>query len=688
MRTAHWKLQVFFAIALTSASLTAGAANSPSHSYDLTASLTDSLGGPSLVALGGTLIPGTGYVFAANQGLNLSGALANPANYSIKMTFKIDSTSGFVKLIDYHDLTLDSEWYNINGHLQFFSHLEGPHLVFSPGVFANVLVNRNGATGEIQGYVNGVLEVDFIDSAGEGIFNAPNNIMRFFQDDFHTSQSEASGGTATKIEIFDQLITATPGVVSSICSASNPAPISGSTGTQGVLDPANTDPTLGVVWPAGAIRAVIVMDAGEIQFYSSSNGNGGLLGSATLPGASGSPAFADGKLNFITVHLPAGTQVEFVTGLLGLPPPVILLSCQDVILEAGSSMNASPLRAIGQGTAYGTQSMPGGFAAANNLTSLPGISPAGFGPRLGSAPAAGSLYPIVGGSGGNAAVGTGIVGPGGGPGGSALVISAAQRITVNGTISAFGFDGGSFNGTTGVAQGGGGGSVRLAGLLVEGVGTIDTSAGHDSDGVARSPAGPVEVQAFLQDLFTGITSTVPVRGNLPVQAVPSNLPRIDLVRIQATAPVSDQSGFTNIGSLTTADVTLPVPSTSQVSVEVSIATQNVPEGKFLTVRAVGTDGNVSIDNVAVASASAVAHLTLNAGTTYQIVATPSTPIELTGNTRLASNGAAHHDENGLQLAAARLAAENWMRAFGVSAEVASNTDERAPERVLAVVRVP
>src|ERR1017187_6336549 len=99
MNAEHWKFNVFFTIFLFGASLTAAAGITPSHSYDLTISLADSLGGPSLVPLGGTLVPGTGYVFGANQGLNLSGAFANPANYSIRMTFKIAKTSGFVKFI-------------------------------------------------------------------------------------------------------------------------------------------------------------------------------------------------------------------------------------------------------------------------------------------------------------------------------------------------------------------------------------------------------------------------------------------------------------------------------------------------------------------------------------------------------------------------------------------------------------
>ncbi len=80
-----------------------------------------------------------------------------------------------------------------------------------------------------------------------------------------------------------------------------------------------------------------------------------------------------------------------------------------------------------------------------------------------------------------------------------------------------------------LAQGGGGGSVRLAALLVEGIGNIDTSGGLDSDGVKRSPDGPIEIQAFLQDLFAGTTTGNPlIRGNPVVAPIPSNLPTIQM----------------------------------------------------------------------------------------------------------------------------------------------------------------
>jgi hypothetical protein len=466
------------------------------------------------------------------------------------------------------------------------------------------------------------------------------------------------------------------------CGTLSPAPISGSTGAQGVLDPANTDATQGLVWPSGATSAVISMDTGQVQFSGASSGT------AILPGVSGSPAFPDGKLNFISVHLPAGTSVEFITGVSGLPPPILLLSCQEVILEAGSSITGAPPNSVGQNQGLALP-VPGAFSGGSGSNAL-NLSPAGFGPRSGSVPAKGTLYPPIGGGGGNAGANSGVTGPGGGDGGSAMVISAAQRITLDGTINAFGFNGAS---SGGIAQGGGGGSVRLVSLLVEGSGVINTSGGADSDNVKRSPDGPIEIQAFLQDFFAGSTTTTPIRGNAPVDPVPSNLPEIVIDQISTASPPFQAFEFLNTGSLTSPDVTLAAPSSAQTDVGVSIFAPNVPDGTILVFRAVGTDGSASTASASVSLAAATAHLSLNPATTYQIVVTPTTPFALSSQRAIVPAIAGGQAEAVLVAEGGRMGssgkfpkkpedsqgkredtlARHWMKAFAVPRELAGNS---------------
>src|SRR5262249_26221880 len=114
------------------------------HIYELNGSYADDLGGPPITPAGGTLGP-TGYTFAEGQGPSLSGAV-NPTTYSIEMLFRIDDTSGFRKLLDFKDRTLDEGLYDQSGALRFYPD-SGPSGVFTAGRLHHLVVTRDGATG-------------------------------------------------------------------------------------------------------------------------------------------------------------------------------------------------------------------------------------------------------------------------------------------------------------------------------------------------------------------------------------------------------------------------------------------------------------------------------------------------------------------------------------------------------------
>lgn len=538
------------------------------------------------------------------------------------------------------------------------------------GQWVHVAVTRNMATGLKQLYINGVLNATASDGGDCPLTGNPKIIFGG-----NTVDGQFFNGQLDDVYFFDRVLAANeiqtlgaPSAPSTVCAPGIPAPISGSTGAQGVLDPTNTDPSRGLVWPSDAVAAFINMSSGEVYFSSSLASFVQTGDTAVLPGTS-SPAFPDGKLNLTSLHLPAGKAVFFKTDSLGLPPPVMVLSCQDVILDSGSILGLG-------GVFYGSDfphQLPGSFLGGHALNTAGNVA-AGFGPRVGSVPAAGSLYPPVGGGGGAGGTlgGAGGSAVQGGMGGEAIVIAAAQRITVNGEILANGSDAEDAPAGTSGTQGGAGGSVRLAALLVEGTGTINTSAGDDSDGVVRSPNGPLEIQAFLQDLFNGTTTTVPVRGNAPVQPIPTNLPviSIDVVNLSGVS--------TNTGSLITPDAILPAPSTTQVDVEVTISTANVPDETALEIRAVGNDGSSRSTTALVAGGAATATLTLNAGTTYQIVVTPTTPIPLLRSPNFTVLASArertgrsnfsvplHNLAREREISRRRLV-EQWMKAFGIT----------------------
>lgn len=188
------------------ASLAANVQAALIHQYRLDGSLADDFAGPALVAAGGSLGP-TSYSFGANQGLSLSSALPDAANYSIETIFKFTTTSGYRKILDFKDRTLDSGLYNLNTNLNFYPPAVGSSGFIVPNANVRVVVTRNDSTDQFIGYVNGVQQFAFFDTSNLGTFTGTNNIIQFFKDDFATGQSEASAGVVDLIRIYDAPLT-------------------------------------------------------------------------------------------------------------------------------------------------------------------------------------------------------------------------------------------------------------------------------------------------------------------------------------------------------------------------------------------------------------------------------------------------------------------------------------------------
>ncbi len=196
------------------------------HDYQFQNSLADSLGGPSLVSLGGTVGSGT-YTFAAQQGLSLSNALPNSADYSLFMNFEFSSVSGYVKIVDFKNLTADNGLYNLTGTLVYFPFATGttPNTI-AAATFVKVAITRDTATNTVTGYVNGVQQLQFTDSTLDAVFSSANNIINFFQDDAVTSGRESSAGVATRIQVFNGALTAAQVAALPSGSSSVPEPMS------------------------------------------------------------------------------------------------------------------------------------------------------------------------------------------------------------------------------------------------------------------------------------------------------------------------------------------------------------------------------------------------------------------------------------------------------------------------------
>ena len=175
------------------------------HEYALDGTLADSLGGPSLLANGGTLNP-TDYSFDPNQGLSLSNALPNPAKYSILVDFSFSSLSGYRRIIDFKDRASDTGLYDLNTAVNFFTVTSGG-AVFVPDAPVLLVITRDATSGMVVTYIDGVPQISFTDNTNLAVFDAGNAIIHFFIDDLAVP-NEASAGSVSEIAIFDTALSA------------------------------------------------------------------------------------------------------------------------------------------------------------------------------------------------------------------------------------------------------------------------------------------------------------------------------------------------------------------------------------------------------------------------------------------------------------------------------------------------
>lgn len=197
----------------------------PLRAFDFNGNYVDSVSGSvTITAEGGTLVgsrhefdpqkpvPATGTLFGAhNQGLTLNNpGLSNPGVYSIEMFLRYDTINNisdsfpdWLKLIDFKNGGESLGIYyvdsfrspngggapDVSSVLRFtYAPNAGPPLfkdsqpVMTPGQWLHLVLTRDAADDAV-GYVNGQLAFTVDDSLMHGVFDAPGNVMRFFQGD-------------------------------------------------------------------------------------------------------------------------------------------------------------------------------------------------------------------------------------------------------------------------------------------------------------------------------------------------------------------------------------------------------------------------------------------------------------------------------------------------------------------------
>jgi hypothetical protein len=166
------------------------------HNYDLNGSLTDSKGGPTLVANGGVL-GATGYEFNRQQGLTLTGLDIAGGDYTIEIGFYFNSFGGYQKVLDFSGLASDVGLYALGKALNFYPFASGQEGAIVGGQIIDLVLSRNINDLMVTGSINGEVQFKFVDTRNL----ADSNTLNFFIDDRATRGSESGSGFVDYIRI-------------------------------------------------------------------------------------------------------------------------------------------------------------------------------------------------------------------------------------------------------------------------------------------------------------------------------------------------------------------------------------------------------------------------------------------------------------------------------------------------------
>lgn len=149
-------------------------------------------------------------LFSQGDGLQLqptTGTIANDA-YTIVALFKFANVNGYRRIFDFKNGTSDTGLYVSDGNLNFYNAAGGSGSPIAANTYVQVVLTRT-SVGIVTGYVNGVQQFSFDDSANGLAVIDSNNALRFFKDNASGGVSgEESGGTVARIRLINCALSA------------------------------------------------------------------------------------------------------------------------------------------------------------------------------------------------------------------------------------------------------------------------------------------------------------------------------------------------------------------------------------------------------------------------------------------------------------------------------------------------
>ena len=142
--------------------------------------------------------------FPQGTGLVLSNAsrLIPTNSYTIALLFRLDTVSGWRRILDTKHGSPDHGLYVVNGRLAFRpSSAQSPSTCLTNGTWHQVLITRD-LDGLLTVYADGTRQFQFQDSSGYGLITAADT-LRFFKD----NTTEESGGAVARVRLFTCALT-------------------------------------------------------------------------------------------------------------------------------------------------------------------------------------------------------------------------------------------------------------------------------------------------------------------------------------------------------------------------------------------------------------------------------------------------------------------------------------------------
>jgi hypothetical protein len=227
--------------------------------------------------------------FSSDNGLSLAPTTGVASNdtYTVVVLFRLHSLSKWNRILEFANGTRDPGLYlNTANALTFWPLTNGGATVVAPDQYVQVVLTRDGATGTVTGYVDGVQQWQFVDSLNYAVVDA-SNTLHFFQDNTSNgSVREDSAGAVARIRVYRSVLSAT--AVAALDRAA-PAPKLASSVSSG--SPGSSVTVTGKNFgPAENVKLTFVDSVGVKTAVGSVSSNiaGGFSKSITIPAGAAS----------------------------------------------------------------------------------------------------------------------------------------------------------------------------------------------------------------------------------------------------------------------------------------------------------------------------------------------------------------------------------------------------------------